>query len=189
VRYLQLAHNEWDPATKTSRPKVLYSFGREDSLDRAVIERLVASLCRLLEPGAALAARTAAGLSFVESRCFGGAWLLDALWRRLGIDKVMTEMLTGCRREAATERVLLGLVANRAQDASSKLAARRLDLAAGAHRRARGDHRRRLLPGDALAHRRGAPAGTARLRPSRQPAQPRSRPAVLRYHLDVLRAR
>ena len=51
VRYLQLAHNEWGAATKTSRPKVLYSFGREDSLDRAVIERLVASLCRLLDPG------------------------------------------------------------------------------------------------------------------------------------------
>src|SRR5688500_18094177 len=56
VRYLQQAHNEWDAATKTSRPKVLYSFGREDNLDRAVIERLVASLCRLLDPGAALAA-------------------------------------------------------------------------------------------------------------------------------------
>ena len=32
VRYLQLTHNEWDPATKTSRPKVLHSFGREDQL-------------------------------------------------------------------------------------------------------------------------------------------------------------
>jgi hypothetical protein len=123
VRYLQLAHNEWDPATKTSRPKVLYSFGREDSLDRAVIERLVASLCRLLEPGAALAAQTAAGLSFVESRCFGGAWLLDTLWRRLGIDKVMTGMLAGTRRDPTTERVLFALVANRALAASSKLAA------------------------------------------------------------------
>jgi len=121
VRYLQLAHNEWDAATKTSRPKVLYSFGREDILDRAVIERLVASLCRLLEPGAALAATTRTGLSFVESRSFGGAWLLDALWRRLGIDKVMTGLLAGTRRDASTERVLFALVANRALAASSKL--------------------------------------------------------------------
>lgn len=123
VRYLQLAHNEWDPATKTSRPKVLYSFGREDALDRTVIERLVASLGRLLEPGAVLAARTGAGLSFVESRSFGGAWLLDQLWRRLGIDKVMTAMLAGTRRDPVTERVLFALVANRALAASSKLAA------------------------------------------------------------------
>ena len=121
VRYLQLAHNEWDPATKTSRPRVLYSFGREDALDRTVIERLVASLGRLLEPGAALAASTGTGLSFVESRSFGGAWLLDQLWRRLGIDKVMTGMLAGTRRDPATERVLFALVANRALAASSKL--------------------------------------------------------------------
>ncbi len=123
VRYLQLAHNEWDAATKTSRPRVLYSFGREDALDRAVIERLVASLCRLLDPGAALAARTATGLQFVSSRAFGGVWLLDQMWRRLGIDAVMTRLLAGTRRDSATERVLFALVANRALAASSKLAA------------------------------------------------------------------
>ena len=72
VRYLQLAHNEWDPATKTSRPKVLYSFGREDALDRAVIERLVASLGRLLEPGAVLEAVKAAGLTVSDF------WELDS---------------------------------------------------------------------------------------------------------------
>jgi len=121
VRYLQLAHNEWDAATKTSRPKVLYSFGREDAVDRAVIERLVGSLCRLLEPGAALAATTGPGLRFVSSRPFGGAWVLDQMWRRLGIDKVMTRLLAGTRRDASTERVLFALVANRALAASSKL--------------------------------------------------------------------
>lgn len=123
MRYLQLAHNEWDAATKTSRPKVLYSFGREDNLDRAVIERLVASLCRLLDPGAALAATATTGLQFVSSREFGGAWVLDQLWRRLGIDQVMTTLLAGTRRDPVTERVLFALVANRALAASSKLAA------------------------------------------------------------------
>ena len=44
VSYLQLAHNEWDAAARTSRPQVLYSFGR-DRLDRhGAVERLVASL-------------------------------------------------------------------------------------------------------------------------------------------------
>lgn len=123
VRYLQLAHNEWDAATKTSRPKVLHSFGREDTLDRAMIERLVASLCRLLDPAAALAATTTTGLRSVSSRAFGGAWVLDALWRRLGIDTVMTRLLAGTRRDPTTERVLFALVANRALAASSKLAA------------------------------------------------------------------
>jgi hypothetical protein len=44
VRYLQLAHNEWDGAAGVSRTKVVYSFGREDELDRAGIERLIGSL-------------------------------------------------------------------------------------------------------------------------------------------------
>jgi hypothetical protein len=49
VSYLQLAHNEWDPAAKTARTKLLYSFGRADQLDRAAIERLVAMLTRSWE--------------------------------------------------------------------------------------------------------------------------------------------
>jgi hypothetical protein len=60
---------------------------------------------------------------FVQSRSFGGAWLLDQLWRRLGIDTVMTKLLAGTRRDPATERVLFALVANRALDPASKLAA------------------------------------------------------------------
>ena len=41
VGYLQLAHNEWDPVAKQSEVRVLYSFGREDQLDRAAIVRLI----------------------------------------------------------------------------------------------------------------------------------------------------
>ena len=44
VRYLHLAHNQWDPAAGRSVPRVLYSFGREDALDQAAIKRLVASI-------------------------------------------------------------------------------------------------------------------------------------------------
>jgi hypothetical protein len=126
VRYLQLTHNEWDPATKTSRPKVLHSFGREDQLDRAAITRLVASLTRLLDPTTALRGSTSAGpadLAFTSSRPIGGTLVLDALWRRLGIDTVMTRLLDGRKREPRTERVLFALVANRALAPGSKLAA------------------------------------------------------------------
>jgi len=47
----------------------------------------------------------------------------DALWRRLGIDTVMTRLLTGRKRDPRTERVLFALVANRALEPGSKLAA------------------------------------------------------------------
>jgi len=43
VRYLQLVQNEWDPVAKAAKMKVLHSFGREDQLDRAAIERLAGS--------------------------------------------------------------------------------------------------------------------------------------------------
>ncbi|GEL21027.1 hypothetical protein PA7_48640 [Pseudonocardia asaccharolytica DSM 44247 = NBRC 16224] len=125
VRYLQLTHNEWDPATKTSRPKVLHSFGREDQLDRDAIKRLVASLSRLLDPAAALAATGPAELAFVSSRPVGGTLVLDALWRRVGIDTVMARLLTGRKLDPRVERVLFALVANRALEPGSKLAAAR----------------------------------------------------------------
>src|SRR6266496_268883 len=123
VRYLHLAHNQWDQAAGRSVPKILYGLGREDRLDRAAIKRLVASLSGLLEPADALAATAGAGLHFVESRPLGGAYVLDGLWHRLGIDTVMVKLLSGRRLDPRVERVLFGLVANRALAPSSKLAA------------------------------------------------------------------
>jgi hypothetical protein len=63
------------------------------------------------------------GLEFVESRPLGGAWLLDGLWQRLGIDTLLRRLAAGTRRDPMVERVLFALVANRALAPSSKLAA------------------------------------------------------------------
>ncbi|WP_169949914.1 IS1634 family transposase [Microbispora sp. H11081] len=123
VRYLQLAHNEWDPVAKTAKMKVLHNFGREDQIDRAAVERLVSSLCRLLDPGRAAALTSGAELTFIGSAAYGGPYLLDQLWRQLKIDTILTRILASTRRSVFTERVLFALVANRALDASSKLAA------------------------------------------------------------------
>lgn len=125
VRYLQLAHNTWDPQAKRSRVQVLYNFGREDANNRAALQRLVASVTRFLDPDQALAVQAGEGLSFVESRPLGGTWALDGLWRRLGIDQTMRRLLTGRRLDPSAERVLFALVANRALAPSSKLAASR----------------------------------------------------------------
>jgi len=123
VSYLQLVHNEWDAAVRTSRTKILYSFGRTDQVDTAAIERLIVSLSRLLDPAAALRATSGSDLSFISSRPLGGTDVLDGLWRRLGIGTVMTKLLATRRGSAPFERVLFGLVANRALAPSSKLAA------------------------------------------------------------------
>jgi len=123
VGYLQLAHNEWDPVAKQSKVRVFYSFGREDQLDRAAIVRLVGSLQRALEPDQALATVAAPGLRFVESRPMGGAWALDGLWRALKIDRTLGQLLDGRRLDARAERVIFAMVANRALEPLSKLAA------------------------------------------------------------------
>jgi transposase len=124
VRYLQLAHNVWDPQKRRSTVQVVYNFGREDAANREALQRLAASVTRFLDPDAALAA-PADGLAFTESRPLGGTWALDALWAQLGIGKEMSRLLKGSRRDASAERVLFALVANRALAPSSKLAASR----------------------------------------------------------------
>ena len=124
VRYLQLAHNEWDPDARVSRTKVLHSFGREDEVDRPAIQRLIAALSRLLDPAEAAALTCPAELTFTDSRPLGGAHLLDGLWHRLGIDTAIRAALAGSRVDAGrVERILFALTANRALKPSSKLAA------------------------------------------------------------------
>jgi hypothetical protein len=125
VRYLQLAHNVWDPAAKRSRVQVVYNFGREDAANRDALQGLVASVTRFLEPEKALAAAAGEDLEFTESRPLGGTWVLDALWARLGIGTAAKRLLKGRRLDESAERVLFGLVANRALAPSSKLAAAR----------------------------------------------------------------
>jgi hypothetical protein len=123
VSYLQLVHNEWDAAAQASRTRILYSFGRTDQVDPAAIQRLITSLSRLLDPAVALRVTASSELTFLESRPLGGAHVLDGMWQRLGIDKVIGGLLKGRRRDPRVERVLFALVANRALAASSKLAA------------------------------------------------------------------
>jgi hypothetical protein len=124
VRYLQLAHNEWDAAAGVSRTRVLHSFGREDELDRAAVQRLVSALSRLLDPAATAVLAGPAEMTLTDSRPMGGAYALDGLWRRLGIDTAIGAALAGTRVDPSRiERILFGLVANRALKPSSKLAA------------------------------------------------------------------
>ena len=93
VRYLQLAHNEWDPEAQRSRTRVLHNFGREDEIDKEQVRRLVSALSRLLDPAEALAAAEPGELSVTASRPGGGTHALDRLWRRLGLDQVTARAL------------------------------------------------------------------------------------------------
>ncbi|MCA1700687.1 MAG: IS1634 family transposase, partial [Actinobacteria bacterium] len=58
-----------------------------------------------------------------DARPLGAAFVLDALWRRLGIDRALAEVLSGRRHRHDVEWVLFALVANRAIEPASKLRA------------------------------------------------------------------
>ena len=123
VRYVQLAHNVRHRDSGNSVAEVLHSFGREDSLDREALGRLVGSISRYL--GTAGSGEDTDGLSLRSSRRLGGVWALHGLWHRLGIDSAMRGLLAGRRFDESVERTLFALVANRALEPCSKLAATR----------------------------------------------------------------
>lgn len=124
--YLQLAHNEWDPVAKHAKAKVIYSFGREDEIDRSVLERLVQSIARYLTPEAALQAQNAIGETaeflFRSSKRLGGAWLLHQLWQKIGLDAILEKLFKDRKYQSSIERLIFAMVANRALNPSSKLA-------------------------------------------------------------------
>lgn len=126
VSYLQLAHNERHPETGSPVAKVIHNFGRADHVDREALRRLVSSISRFLEPAEAAAALAGCEVEILDVRRLGGAWILDALWERLGIAGALAAAAAGRRLDARlVERVLFALVANRALEPSSKLAATR----------------------------------------------------------------
>jgi hypothetical protein len=126
VRYLQLAHNERHPRTGSPVAKVIHNFGRADTVDRDALARLVASISRFLEPEQAVAAAAAAEVDVLDSRRMGGAWVLGQLWERLEIGRAVRRVAAGRRLDGeATERVIFALVAQRALEPASKLAATR----------------------------------------------------------------
>ena len=125
LEYVQLAHSHRDPVTRKPSVKVLYNLGRADRLDMDALRRLVRSISRFLEPGEARAIRERLGeelpFEFLGSKQVGGAWLLDGLWERLGVKKVLRDLLAGRGYTTPVERLVFAMVANRALAPSSKL--------------------------------------------------------------------
>jgi len=124
VRYLALAHNERHPVTGSPVAKVIHNFGRADRVDREALGRLVTSISRFIEPDLAVAAAAGTEVEILDCRRLGGAWTLDRLWERLGIGAAIRRAAEGRRLDGEqVERVVFALVAQRALEPGSKLAA------------------------------------------------------------------
>ena len=123
ARYVQLAHNR--RVGGVTQAEVLLNLGREDQLDLDGLRRLAASITRFTDgDGGGLGLPGAPDeFDVTGSRPVGGVWLLDGLWRALGVDRALAGALGARRFTTDVERVLFALVANRALDPCSKLAA------------------------------------------------------------------
>ncbi|MCL4516314.1 MAG: transposase [Firmicutes bacterium] len=125
AEYVQLAHNQRDPKTGVPRAVVLYNFGRMDQLDLEALRRLVKSISRFLEPQEVEVIKEQLGeespFEFLGSRQIGGSWLLDGMWKRLGIEKTLRQLLSDRDFRTPVERMLFAMVANRALAPASKL--------------------------------------------------------------------
>ena len=122
TEYVQLCHNFRDKKAKRSKTEIIYNFGRADQLDVDGIRRLINSLARLLpEEESELYTSKGKDINFLGSRQLGGSWLLDQMWRRLGIDKTLSKLLSDREFQTPIERMLFAMVANRALAPSSKL--------------------------------------------------------------------
>ena len=123
VRYLQLAHNEWDREASRSRVRVLFNLGRVEDVDREGLKRLISSISRVLGPEeSSQMSLPEPDDSALSSRHMGGAWFLDAIWRKLGIDRVLRSLMDKREFESPVERAIFAMVCNRALCPKSKLA-------------------------------------------------------------------
>ncbi|HOE99411.1 MAG TPA: IS1634 family transposase [Rectinema sp.] len=125
--YVQLVQSVRDE--KTGKPKtiVLYNFGKPEDVDLDAVRKLIAALSTLL-PHGELVLRPSVGsatgddsLGFLEARDFGGIWLLDALWKRLGIHRAVEGLLDDRAYTSPVERLMFAMVSSRILSPGSKL--------------------------------------------------------------------
>jgi hypothetical protein len=120
VRYLQLAENVWNAEKGRSQASIIHNCGRSD--DAEVIERLrrlAGSILRRCSPEEIVAASEEWRLICAWS--YGDLYVLESLWKRLGVDRVIRQQAGSRAFEFDIERALFALVANRACAPASKL--------------------------------------------------------------------
>jgi hypothetical protein len=126
VRYYALAENVRHPEKGYVEARVVHSFGRADRLDRAALERLVASIRRILEDaGGEAGARdgsSVGGIAIEAAFELGVVHVARALWAKLGIGEAIQARIAEKQLQAPHAAALLAMVAQRLDRPSSELA-------------------------------------------------------------------
>src|SRR3954463_16630291 len=126
VAYYALAENVWNAQTKRSEAQVIHTFGRADQLDKAALQRLVASIQRVIDADApgAIATRGKASLPAIESDAvfeLGVVLAARTLWEDLGIGAAIRGCIAEGDLSAPHEMALFAMAAQRLDDPGSKL--------------------------------------------------------------------
>ena len=120
VTYLQLAENVWDASKRRSQASVVHSRGRGD--DPEVVEhlrRLAKSILRRCSPEEMVGA--GGNWRLICACSYGDLYVLEAIWKQLGIDAVNRQQAGTRQLGFDVERALFALFANRACAPASKL--------------------------------------------------------------------
>jgi transposase len=126
VAYYALAENVWNAQTKRSEAQVIHTFGRADQLDKAALQRLVASIQRVIDADAAgaIATRDKASLPDIESDAvfeLGIVLAARTLWEDLGIGAAIRVCIAEGELSAPHAMALFAMAAQRLDDPDSKL--------------------------------------------------------------------
>ena len=120
LTHLQLAENIWDPEKRRAQVKILYNCGRADDVASTErLRRLARSILRRCAPEEIVAENPS--WQVVNAWAYGDLYVLEQLWRRLGIGEVVAEVCGARKFNFDVERALFAMVANRACAPSSKL--------------------------------------------------------------------
>jgi len=120
VHHLQIAESVWNKDKKRTETRLLCTLGRMDDLKAvARMRKLAGGILRRCSPEELVSDTN--GLRVVDSWSYGDLYVLDRLWKRLGLDVVIRQASKDRRFEFDLERALFAMVANRACEPGSKL--------------------------------------------------------------------
>src|SRR5262249_31395020 len=113
VTHLQVAESVWNPRTKRSEVRSVHNCGRAaDPQTAERVRKLARSILKRCAP-AEMVDQAPPG-RFLNAWPFGALYVLEAVWKHLGIPDVLAEQLASPTVDFALERALFAMVAKRA---------------------------------------------------------------------------
>jgi hypothetical protein len=120
IEHYQLAESVWERQKQRAKTNIVYNFGRVDDPRTAErLRKLARSILRRCAPDEIVAEMP--GWRVVDAWPYGDVFVLEALWKRLGIDRIIGKRARGRKLGFSVERAIFAMVANRAVAPCSKL--------------------------------------------------------------------